>query len=99
MTSFTSFELLIVCLTLSCTVLGGLGICCARTDPNGGVARWGRRLFVLVLLGLGGTALAAAVVRAEGLAPLGLVAGLLVVGMLWESPAPYRQAPVSDEIY
>jgi hypothetical protein len=94
----SSFEILLLVLTLTCVLLGGLSICCARTHPDRGTARWGRRGFLLVLLGLGATILVAAVVRADGLAPLGLVAGLLVAGMLWESPAPYRQAPLSDEV-
>ena len=93
----TSFEILLLVLALACVLLGGFSICCARTHPDHGTARWGRRVFLLVLLGLGATILVAAVVRADGLAPLGLVAGLLVVGMLWESPAS-RPAPLSDEL-
>ena len=45
-------------------------------------ARVGRRLFVMALLGLGGVGLIAAIYRADGLAPLGLAAGLLVTAML-----------------
>ena len=94
----TSFEILLLVLTLACVLLGGLSICCARAHPDLGTARWGRRVFLLVLLGLGATILVAAVMRAEGLAPLSLVAGLLVVGMLWESPAPSRPTPLGDEV-
>jgi len=46
---------------------------------------WGRRLFILTLLLLGITILAAALTHARGLAPLGLIAGFLVIGMLWET--------------
>ena len=43
--------------------------------------------FVMSLLILGGFAFVAALLHAEGIAPLGLLSGLLIVGMLWESPA------------
>ena len=55
---------------------------------------WGRRIFIATLLSLGGTALVAALAHADGLSPLGLLAGMLIVGMLWETPAPALQ----DEI-
>ena len=51
------------------------------------IAKVGRRLFIVALLTLGGVGMAAALARHEGLAPLGLLAGLLIVAMLWESPA------------
>jgi hypothetical protein len=54
-------------------------------------AAWGRRLFVLTLLGLGVGVLIAARSRADALTPLGLAAGLLVVGMVCEVP-PLRHA-------
>ena len=77
---------------LIATILGAtLGGCCiywVRGRPSTQQARWGRRLFVVTLLSLGVTALFAALVRADGLAPLGLLSGLLIVGMLWESPTP-----------
>jgi hypothetical protein len=71
-----------------------VGSCCiywVKAKPCPVSARWGRRLFVVTLLSLGGMALVAAFVRANGLAPLGLLSGLLIVGMLWESPAPAMQ--------
>ena len=46
------------------------------------------REFVVTLLSLGGMALFAAIVHADGLAPLGLLSGLLIVGMLWEGAVP-----------
>ncbi len=52
------------------------------------LAKVGRRLFVAALLALGGVGLLAALACHEGLAPLGLLAGLLIVAMLWDSPAP-----------
>jgi len=71
-----------------------LGTCCiywVKVMPCPARARWGRRLFVVTLLSLGAMALFAAIARAEGLAPLGLMSGLLIVGMLWETPAPAIQ--------
>jgi hypothetical protein len=43
---------------------------------------------------MGVTALLATLMHADGLSPLGLAAGMLIVGMLWESSAPALQ----DEI-
>ncbi len=66
-----------------------LGCCCiywVKVKPSRRRARWGRRLFILTLLALGTVALIAAIVRADGLAPLGLLSGFLIVGMLWEGP-------------
>ena len=71
-----------------------LGSCCiywVKVKPCPKRARLGRRLFVVTLLSLGAMALFAAIAHAEGLAPLGLMSGLLIVGMLWESPAPAIQ--------
>lgn len=72
------------------TLLGLLsGSCCiywVKVRPSARRAWWGHCLFVVTLLVLGATALVAAFVRADGLAPLGLLSGLLIVGMLWDSP-------------
>ncbi len=80
---------------LTATVLGLLvGVCCiywVKAHPSAGWARWGRRLFIATLLGLGAVAFFAAFMHADGLAPLGLLSGLLTVGMLWESPTPSLQ--------
>jgi hypothetical protein len=69
-------------------VLGGfvglLGIIWDRAGRN----RTGRVLFVGAVIFLGAGAVFAAFHRAEGLVPLGLSAGALVVGMLWEDPRP-----------
>jgi hypothetical protein len=70
--------------------LGGWSICWARAHPHAERAWWGRRLFVLNLVSLGVTGLAAAFAHADGLVSLGLLTGLLLVGMLWESPS-YRE--------
>jgi hypothetical protein len=84
---------IVVELTVLIATLAGLlmGPCCiywVKVRPTAKRARWGRRLFVVTLLSLGGMALFAAIAHADGLAPLGLLWGLLIVGMLWESPAP-----------
>jgi hypothetical protein len=76
-----------------------IGCCCiywVKVKPCPRRARWGRRLFILTLLSLGTVALVAAIMRADGLAPLGLLSGMLIVGMLWESPvvAPEDSSPL-----
>ncbi len=94
---FPAVELWLASLTLSFLFLGGLSISLARSEHNPIRARWGRTLFIVVLLALGATGLIGAFLRAEGLAPLGLLAGLLVVAMLWECPsAPFRQAGIEE---
>jgi hypothetical protein len=79
-------ELSLLGLTVVSLVLGSWAILWARSGPEHGRALWGRYLFVGTLLFMGGTSLVAAFHRAEGLVPLGLLAGMLVVGMLWEGP-------------
>ena len=59
------------------------------------LAKIGRRLFVAALLALGVLGLIAAMAFHEGLAPLGLLAGLLVVAMLWEMPAAETENPAT----
>ena len=94
---------MLVELTVLIGTLAGLlmGVCCiywVKVRPSARHELWGRRLFVVTLLSLGGMALFAAIVHADGLAPLGLLSGMLTVGMLWESPAPAIQddtSPVS----
>jgi len=80
-------ELCLLTLTLAGLALGAWGILIARTSQAPHHASWGRALFLGALLCLGMSSVVAAVHRAEGLAPVGLSAGLLVVGMLWETPA------------
>jgi len=82
-------------LSLSGLVVGGWSVCGARTHPEQLRGAWGRRLFVATLVTLGGSGLVAACARAEGLASLGLLAGLLLVAMLWESPGK-RAIPADD---
>jgi len=59
--------------------------CC---DPKSGRGLWARRLGVSALLCLGSSGLIAAGMRSPWLVPSGLLAGLLIVVMLWESPEP-----------
>jgi hypothetical protein len=68
-------------------IFGGWSIALARTHPRQSRIVWGRRIFVVTLLGLGASGLVAAFARADGLVSLGLLAGLLMVAMLWESPS------------
>jgi hypothetical protein len=66
------------------TLSGSWSIFWARTAADPGRRSWGQRLFVLTLFILGAGGLAAAWHRADGLVPLGLAAGFLLIGMLWE---------------
>lgn len=67
--------------------LGVLAVFWVRgRGPAGGFG--GRLLFIGTLLALGGASLVAAFHRADGLVPLGLSSGFLVVAMLIESPHP-----------
>ena len=84
-------ELSVFLATLIGMLLGGCCIYWVRVRPSARHALWGRRLFIATLLGMGAVAFFAAVMHADGLAPLGLLSGLLTVCMLWESPAPALQ--------
>jgi hypothetical protein len=83
-------ELVLLTLTGIGLILGCLGIFLTRVCRTQRPMSWGRAVFVFTLLGLGAAGLVAAFHRADGLAPLGLVAGFLVIGMLWEVPHEYR---------
>lgn len=89
-------ELVVLCLTLITAVVGALSIYWARADRSCWRCHGGRVLFVVNLLAIGVTGLVAAFTRAQGLPPLGLVAGLLTIGMLWERPAgrPHSTPPL-----
>ncbi len=84
--SMLFIEVTVLIATLLGLLLGGCCIYWVKVKPCKRRARWGRRLFILTLLALGIVALVAAVMRADGLAPLGLLSGMLIVGMLWEGP-------------
>ncbi|MSU77933.1 MAG: hypothetical protein EXS16_07540 [Gemmataceae bacterium] len=82
----TMAELSVFIVTLLGLICGGWCIYWVKMIPCVRRARLGRWLFVLTLLTLGAMALVAAVVHADSLAPLGLLSGFLVIGMLWENP-------------
>ncbi len=86
MSLFLEFAVFVA--TISGLLIGGMCIYWVKVRPSARRARWGGRLFIVTLLSLGATALMAALVRADGLAPLGLLSGLLIAGMLWDSPMP-----------
>jgi hypothetical protein len=79
-------ELSLLALTVAGLVLGGWGVLWARTPSAPRHRSWGRTLFLGTLLALGISGVVAAAHRADGLAPLGLLAGSLTVAMLWEGP-------------
>lgn len=89
-------ELAVLISTLIGLTSGGCCIYWVKVKPGTRQARWGRRLFIVTLLALGLVALIAAVMRADGLAPLGLLWGMLIVVMLWEGPvaAPEDTSPM-----
>ena len=78
---------LLVLTPVGCLV-GGWSIYWARGQDHPRLILWGKRLFIFTLLLFGLLAFLAACAHARGLAPLGISAGLLVVGMLWESAEP-----------
>ncbi len=81
-------EIWVRVLTILGVALGIWSIFWTRTAGPQGRVTWGRWLSVATLLGLGITGLVAAQARAKGLAPLGLISGWLLVGMVWESSFP-----------
>ena len=93
----TGFNALLLALTAAATALGVWAICWARASRHPRRAAWGRLLFVLTQLAFAAVGLVAAGHRADALAPLGLCAGLLVVGMVWEPPLRRRAAGDEDQ--
>ena len=81
------FEYALLACTILCLFLGVLGIFWGRGSSCPHRASWGKMLFIATLLLLGGAMQFAAFYEAEGIVPLGLLAGFLVVVMLWETPA------------
>jgi hypothetical protein len=73
--------------TLIAAVVGIWSIYWTRVRTHCWRGRGGRILFIVNFLALGIIGLIAAFARAQSLPPLGLVAGLLIVGMMWEGPA------------
>ena len=81
----STLDLWLIVMTPGGCLLGGWGIYWARGQEHPVRMLWGRHLFTITLLALGFLTLIAATARSRGLAPLGIIACLLVVGMLWES--------------
>jgi hypothetical protein len=79
-------ELVLAFVTLLGLALGLWGLVWHRGAELQRRARLGGNLFLAALLSLGACAVFAAFHRCEGLVPLGLTAGFLVVGMMWEAP-------------
>mgnify|MGYP001455842058 CR=1 FL=1 len=80
-------ELVVLLAMLVGAVLGSWCIYWVKVPSTAKRAKWGKRLFVVTLLSLGAIALLAAISQADGLAPLGLLSGFLLVGMLWDGSA------------
>lgn len=79
-------EIALACVTLAGLSVGGFSISLCRAEQQSIRCTFGRCLAFLALLSLGGAGLFAALTRSAGLVPLGLLVGLLVVMMLWETP-------------
>jgi hypothetical protein len=95
----TLFNLSLLTLAAFGAGLGIWAICWARLSRKPSRAARGRQLFVLTLLGFGVASLVAAGCHADALAPLGLCAGLLVVGMVWEAPPQRQPAELLREFF
>lgn len=83
-----SLESWLLVLTGLGALVGGVSICLARGEQQRMRTSVGKHLFVAILIGMGGIGLVAAIARAHGLPPLGLIAGFLVIAVLWEVPHP-----------
>jgi hypothetical protein len=98
----SGFEAWLLLLTVIGIFAGVWAIFWARAAADPVRRFWGQCLFVVTLFVLGAGGLAAAWLRADGLVPLGLSAGFLVVGMLWESNAsawpPAEPVSLPDEL-
>ena len=86
----SSFEAWLLALTVTGLMFGACGILWARTGGSPSGINMGRGLFIAAFLFLGVNSALAAWHRADGLAPLGLSAGFLVIFMLWETPGASR---------
>jgi hypothetical protein len=84
------FEARLLALTILGLAVGLVGVLLARAGVSPAEVKWGRGVFFGMLSLMCGGSVLAAVHRAEGLAPLGLAAGLLVVAMLWENSGTRR---------
>jgi hypothetical protein len=91
-------EHFLLALTAAGALAGSLGIFWARSGRTNPIVFWGRALFVTAELFLAGGAWFAALVRADGLVPLGLAAGFLIIVMLWELPQPSRSGAPAEAL-
>ncbi len=88
MSTFPLFWPLLAVLVSSVGLVGIAWCRCARAP---GQASWGRRLFLLTLLGLGISALVLAWDPQRGVLYLGLAVAALVVVMLWDGPRLHNE--------
>jgi hypothetical protein len=96
--ALSNLDLAVLFMTFSTALVGSWSIHWARAEPDSRRCRRGRILFIVNLLAAGAAGLVAAFLRAQGLPPLGLVAGLLIVGILWESPVAPRRANATSPV-
>jgi hypothetical protein len=90
-------DLSLLVATVVGVIVGLWAICWARGSRDPERMVWGRRLCVGTLVCLGLCAVVAAACQADALAPLGLSAGLLVVGMVGELPRVRGDQPAPPE--
>lgn len=86
-----TFNIVLLLLSFAVVLLAAWSIGLARGDAALKRTRVGAWLFVGCLLLIGCIAIVAALTHADALAPLGILSGFLVVGMLWDSPEPTLQ--------
>ena len=84
-------ELCLLITGLAGLFLGIWSVHWARSHYSERRAWWGRRLYIGTLLVLAATIFLAAILRADGLVPLSLLAGMLLVAMLWETPPALQE--------
>lgn len=80
-----NLETCLLIVTVAAMGVGGWGILVVQTARPSDRLTWGHGLFLAALLGLGASSVVAAFHHADGLVLLGLAAGLMIVGMLWET--------------
>src|SRR5947209_1014352 len=96
--SMSVFDTCLFLVTALGFLAGAWAIGWARTASNPTRRLYGRWIFVATLCLLGAGAFAAAWQHADGLVPLGLSAGFLVIGMLVESPAQKLAVPLDADL-
>ena len=81
-----SLELYLFLLAVVGSFAGGFSVYLTHNRDIPFRVRWGQRIFLINMLMLGSSIVAAAWLRSHSLPLLGLCAGLLLVAVVWEAP-------------